>query len=108
MLARGELLLQVLLASVDDDEIGPQREDALEIRIEQRSHPLQLLHLRRVLVEAADRDHLRPCADGKENLRHRWNQRDDPLRRAGCRAPTPQQDGHDERDSQGEDADSAG
>ena len=79
-----QLLHQVELASVHHDEVRSQREDALEIRIEERSHALQVLHLRWILVEAADCDHLRPRADGKEDLRHRRDERDDPLGSSRC------------------------
>ena len=80
MLARASCFCRSSWLPYDDHEIWTEREDPLEIRIEQRPDPLQLLHFRRVLVEAADRDHLRPRAHRKEDLRHGGNQRDDPLR----------------------------
>ena len=75
-----ELRLQILLAPVDRDEIRPEREDPLEVRIEQRPDPLEILHLRRVLVEAADADDLRSRANREQHLGERRHQRDDPLR----------------------------
>ena len=75
--ARSELLLQVELAAVDDDEVRPEREDPLEVGIEQRAHARQRFDLGRIVVEAADRDDLRARADGKEDLGDRRDERDD-------------------------------
>ena len=47
MPARVELCLRVGLRAVDDDEVRPQRQDALGVRVEQRADARQLLHLRR-------------------------------------------------------------
>ena len=49
-----ELRLQVGLRAVDDDEIRPQRQDALGVGIDQRADLRQRLHLGRELVVAAD------------------------------------------------------
>ena len=60
-----ELLPQVGLAAVDGDQIRLQREDALDVRIDERADALQLLDLRRIAIEAADGDDLRPAPIAK-------------------------------------------
>ena len=65
MLARASCCFRSVLAPVDDDEIRLQRQDPLDVRIEQRSDARQLLHLGRIGVEAADGDDLRTCADAR-------------------------------------------
>ena len=76
-----ELRLQVRLRAVDDDQVRPQRQDALGVGIEQRADARQLLHLRRELVEAADADHLRSGADREQHLGQRRHERHDAPRR---------------------------
>ena len=75
---------QIALRAVEDDEVGPERDDALEIRIDQGADARSRLDGRRIVIEARDSHDLIARADGEEHLGHRGHQRDDPLRiRAG-------------------------
>jgi hypothetical protein len=65
-----ELLLEFRLAAVDDRRDRLERQDALDVRIEQRADVRQRLHLGRISVVAADRDNARPGADLVEHLGH--------------------------------------
>ena len=78
-----ELRQHIGLAAIDDDEIRPEREDALDVRVEQRAHPWQALDLRREMVEAADANDPRPGAEREQHLGDRGDQRDDSRQ---CRA----------------------
>ena len=69
-----ELCPQVRLTAVDDGEIRLEGQDALEIGIQQGSHALNLLNVGRIVIEAADTDHLLAGADGEQHLGHRRNQ----------------------------------
>ena len=51
-----QLRPQIVLRAVDDDQVGPQREDPLDVRIEQRANAGQLLDCGRKAVVAADGD----------------------------------------------------
>ena len=75
-----ELRQHVGLAAIDDDQIRPEREDPLDVGIEQRAHPWQALDLRREMVEAADAHDPRSRADREQHLGDRGDQRDDSRR----------------------------
>ena len=82
-----ELLLQIGLAAVGDDEIGPQRNDALGVGIDQRADGRQRSHFRRLDVVGADGDDLRPGADREQDLGDVRDERNDALRRRLCVRP---------------------
>ena len=75
-----ELRPQIALAAVDDDEVGPQRQDPLDIGIEQRADARQLVTSGGNVVEAADRDDLRPGADREQHLGDGGDEGDDACR----------------------------
>jgi hypothetical protein len=89
-----QLLLERLLRSVRHDEIGLQRQDAFEVRIEQRADLRQLLDLCGALVETADAHHLRSGTHRKEHFGGSRHERDHPrsdgrrVRRLRGRLPT--------------------
>jgi ribonucleoside-diphosphate reductase alpha chain len=68
-----ELRPELRLRAVNGNQVGAQRQDLLDIRVEQRADFLQLVDLWREMIEAADRDHLRSAAHGEEDLGHRGN-----------------------------------
>ena len=70
---------QLLLCAVDDDEIRLERENALDVRIEQRADSLPRRDLRRIPVEARHADDLIARADGEEHLGDGGDERDDPV-----------------------------
>ena len=81
--------LEFGLRAVHDDEVRPHLQNPLDVRIEQRADPRQLLRLRRILVVAADRDDAIAGAHRKQHLGRRRNDRDDaprlrPDRRGEC------------------------
>jgi hypothetical protein len=53
-----QLRAEIGLARVHRDEIRPQGEYALHVGIDEGAHPLQLHHLGRIPIEAADGDNL--------------------------------------------------
>ncbi len=76
----GELGFQRVLRTVGEHEDRAEREDPFHVGIQQRAHARQLLHLGRVVVVAADGDHLRACADGEEHLGQCRHERNDARR----------------------------
>ena len=68
---------------IDDDEIRPQREDALDVRVEQRTDARDALDLRRKVVEVAHAGEPVADADREEHFRDRRDQRNDSSRRCG-------------------------
>ena len=70
---------QLLLRAVDDDEIRFQRENALDVRIDQRAHSLPRRDLGRILVVARHADDLIARAHGEEHLGDGGDERNDPL-----------------------------
>ena len=75
-----ELRFQVLLRAVDDDQVGSQRQNPLQVGIQERPHARQRSDRRRLLIVAAHRDDLRARADRKQDLCHCRHQRDDARR----------------------------
>ena len=68
MRARSSCLHEIVLAAIDDDEVRPQRQNALDVGVEQRADAGKRCDLGRLLVVAADGDDAWPGADGKQNL----------------------------------------
>jgi hypothetical protein len=62
------------LAAIHDDEVWAERENALEIRVQQRPDPRQLRHFWWELVEAANPD---DAVAGTECEQHFGHRRDD-------------------------------
>ncbi len=77
-----ELRAQVRLAGVNHHEIRAQRQDPLDVGIDQRADSRQLLDLGRKPVEAADRHDLRARADREQHLGDGGDDRDDARRGA--------------------------
>jgi hypothetical protein len=75
-----ELLAKVRLRGVNDDEIRMQRQDALDVRVDQRTDTGKFVDVRRIAIETAHRHHLRTGPDRKEHLGHGGDERDDPAR----------------------------
>ena len=85
---------QLGLADVDDDEIGLQRQDALEVRVQQRADARPLRGLGRIRVEARHADDLIAGADREEHLGDRGDEADDsrrprPVVRCGAEHDAP-------------------
>ena len=72
-----ELLREVALRAVDDDQVRPQRQDLLDVGIEQRADVRKRAHLRRFTIETADRHHARPGPDREQHLRRCGNKGND-------------------------------
>ena len=79
-----ELGHQVLLRVIQEDQIRTQRQNPLDIGIEQRADALALIDLGRIPVEVADRNDAASRADREQHFRHRRHDRDDPGRLGGC------------------------
>ncbi len=76
-----QLRFQCVLSPIGKHEVRTHREDALGVRIQERTHPWQRLHLRGIVVIAADGHHAGTCADRVERLGERRYQRDNSTRR---------------------------
>ena len=61
---------QIRLRTVHDDKIGLERQNPLEVRIEERADLWQCADFRRVGVKTRDADHVLAGADRKEHLGH--------------------------------------
>ena len=72
-----QLRAQIRLRSVQDHEVGLQRENSLDIRIEQRPDARQLLDLRRKPIVAPDGDNPVARSHREQHLRRRRDDRDD-------------------------------
>jgi hypothetical protein len=68
------------LRRVDQHQVRTHREDPFRIGVQERPYARQLQHLRRIIVIAADSDHLRTCVDCEEDFRQGRNEGDDPPR----------------------------
>jgi len=64
-----ELALQVGLSRVHDNEVGLEREEPFDVRVEQRAETRQLFDLPRIPIVAADADDPVAGADRKQHLR---------------------------------------
>jgi len=53
---------QIGLACVDGNQVRTQRQDPLDVRIEERADALEFRDFGRIAIEAADRDDLRALA----------------------------------------------
>ena len=85
MPARASWASSAALGPVGDHEIRAQRQDPLDIGVEQSSYARQRLHLRGEIVEAADGDDLRTGLYFKEHLGQRRDKRNDALAAARSR-----------------------
>ncbi len=75
-----ELRAEIVLRSVHDHEVRFQRDDALDIGIDEAADLRPRQRFRRIAVEIADADHTRSCAHGKQHLGGGRDDRDDALR----------------------------
>ena len=73
------LRTQIGLRAVEDQQIGLERQDPLDVWIEQRPHTRQLVDLRRKAIVAADGDDAIAGAHREEHLGRRRNDRDDAM-----------------------------
>ena len=88
-----ELRAQIGLRSVHHDQIRLQRDDTLDIRIDEAADLGTCLRLGRVAVEVADTDDARSSAHREQHLCRGGDDRDDPLRLRLAEAKTR----HDDR-----------
>ena len=80
MLRALDLRPEIVLRSVHDDEIRFQRDDALDVGIDEAADLRARQRLWRIAVEIADADHARARAHREQHLGRRRDDRDDALR----------------------------